>query len=97
MITIFRFIFLFFVLVVFFPVFSAPLTIEVTNEAFDYNDADMTKYDEDEFVKNKVYPHLDTDDHISFAMTSITLDYRKKFLNSEIFIRPRFYGRYMST
>ncbi len=74
------------------PVSSSPLTLDFETYYYSFIDPDMTSYNQADYAENQPDQTLNTDDNIAFAMTSLILNYNKKYLNSELFIKMRFEG-----
>jgi hypothetical protein len=66
--------------------FASPLSVVFEPAFFMYNNADLTNYKQSSYDDNKAIQSRNTDDKATFALSTLTLDYRKKYLNSELFM-----------
>jgi hypothetical protein len=72
--------------------YTSPLSLTIKSDYYSYKDPDMAAYNQNIYNQNQAFQSLNTDDDIAFALTDLSLDYNKKYLNSEIFIKMRYRG-----
>ena len=68
---------------------SSPLNIVFEPAFYSFNNADLTNYNQSKYDNNKAVQSRNTDDRAVFSLSTVTLDYRKKYLNSEFFMTMR--------
>jgi len=75
--------------------YSYALTFEFTSYAYTFDNADFRYYDHTMYQRYKSVDYLNTDDRMSFIYYNITINYSRKYKNSEFFLkiyRSGFYG-----
>lgn len=77
------------VFVCFMDVAASPLKIVFEPTFYSYNNADLTDYKQSTYNQNKATQSRNTDDRATFTLSTVTLDYAKKYLNSELFMTIR--------
>ena len=71
---------------------SSPVELEFSAEYFVFDNADMAKYNQGDYEKNQPLKNENTDDKTSFMLSTLMINYSKRYLNTDFAIKTKTEG-----